>query len=168
MVHGDLQEEGCIMAAKKFKIKYMGIDGESTDSFSTLAEAGKFLSERYQGAEYLSGSSVMGTDYAKYTLVGFNLNDVGKFDYSEGYPEYQFYDWAGGNLVQIKKFTVVRWSHNGEYPSSKLIIASFDELAHAIAESLELCDDYDAIRVEEDGRNVGYAINKQWVITSKE
>ena len=151
------------MAAKKFKIKYMGIDGNSTDSFATLAEAGKFLSDRYQGADYLSGSSVMGTDYAKYVLVGFNLNDVGKFDYSEGYKEYQFYDWAGGKLVEIKKFTVVQWSDNDEYPSSKLILASFDGLEQAIAKAIELCDDYNSINVEEDGKDLGYAVDKQWI-----
>jgi hypothetical protein len=148
------------MAAKKFKVKYEGIDGNSVSSFSSLAAAGKYLSERYQGAEYLSGMDVMGTDYAQYVLVGFTLGDVGKFEYCDGYRDFQFYDWAGGKLVEIKKFTVVT-QDDSEYAEER-VVASFDDLAAAIAKAIELCSDYRQFGIKEGKKSLGYAFNKQW------
>lgn len=149
------------MSAKKFKIKYSGVDGSSVESFSSLAEAGKYLSDRYQGADYLSGMDVMGTDYARYVLVGFRLSDVGKFEYCDGYRDFQFYDWAGGKLVEIKKFTVVT-QDDSEY-AEQCVVASFDDLAAAIAKAVELCSDYRQFGVKEGKKSFGYAVDKQWI-----
>jgi len=150
------------MATKKFKIRYHGIDGNSTDSFSSLAKAGKFLAERYQGPEYLRGSHSMGTDYAQYELVGFSLSDVGKFDYSEGYIEFEFYDWAGGRLVEVKRFAVVAWSEEEDRLPQKTVIASFGTREQAIAEAIRLCNDATTIHVEDNGKNIGWAHDKDF------
>lgn len=148
------------MAAKKFKIKYQGIDGNSVSSFSSLADAGKYLFDRYQGADYLSGSSVMGTDYANYVLVGFSLSDVGCFEYVDGYRDFQFCDWAGGKLVQLKKFSVVA-QDDSEY-ASEYVVASFDHILEAIAKAVELSSDYRQFGVRDGSSCIGYAFSKQW------
>jgi hypothetical protein len=149
------------MASKRFKIKYQGVDGNSTDSFSSLADAGKFLASRFQGCEYIKRENVMGTDYADYVLVGFQMQDVGKFSYHDGYRDFQFFDWAGGTLVEIKKFTVFA-QDDSEY-ADKRVLASFDTLDEAIAKAVKLCSDNVQIYVEEGDKYLGYAVDKQWI-----
>jgi hypothetical protein len=149
------------MAGKKFKINYRGVDGKSVKSFSTLEEAGKYLADRYQGADYLLGSNVMGTDYAQYELTGFSLSDVGQFDFSQGYKDFEFYDWAGGTLRHIRRFTVVQ---RGDcVGDGQVVVASYDTLEEAITEAIKLCSEDLQFNIEDNGTDIGYAVDKQWI-----
>ena len=102
----------------------------------------------------------MGTDYANYVLVGFSLSDVGRFDYCDGYRDFEFYDWAGGRAVQIKRFSVVA-QDDGEYATERTV-ASFSHILEAIAMAVELSSDYRQFGVRDGSSCIGYAFNKQW------
>ena len=139
------------MASKKFAVKCDAIDGKSTDKFASLAEAGKFLKSHFQGAEYCMDGAV-GTDFAKFIPIGFKLSDVGKWSYDEGYPEFEFYDWAGGKLKEIKAFQVVSHSDH-EFNSGSVMVDSFDKLDEAIAFALkDGCD----LEIQSEGKPVGH------------
>lgn len=62
-----------------YRVTYDGTDGRSSKSFATLAEAAKYVKDRWQGVDYMDGRAAFHTDYARYTLVGFELKDIGTF-----------------------------------------------------------------------------------------
>jgi len=64
---------------KPFRVAYDGIDGHSSESFATLAEAAKYVKDRWQGVEYVDSKHGFHTDYARYLCFGFKLEDIGTF-----------------------------------------------------------------------------------------
>jgi len=54
-----------------------GLGRPSIERFNNLADASKYIQDRWQGAEYMDGSDGFHTDYCEYTLRGFTLKDIG-------------------------------------------------------------------------------------------
>ena len=46
--------------------------------FKSIAEAAKYIQDRWQGADYMDGDTAFHTDYCTYTCHGFTLLDLGK------------------------------------------------------------------------------------------
>ena len=82
---------------KPYKIKNQeeGRGPVETKSFATLSEAQEYIKERWQGADYIDGSSGFHTDYCTYQLIGFTLQDIGKIRpvYFEGEFDYMEFDF---------------------------------------------------------------------------
>jgi len=159
---GILKKTGVATMAKKkpYSLKLSGPEGPGVEKFETLAQAGVYLAERYQGAEYLKGDSVMGTDYVNYTLVGFKLSDVGKFSFEDGWKEFGFYDWCGGSIVDLGKgdFHVVECSDCGEHGVNESVIKVFDSIDKAIAFASAKAEatEYDWYKIHNAGVPMGY------------
>lgn len=63
---------------RPYRIAYSGVDGHDSTSFATLAEAAKYVRDRWQGLDYMESETAFRTDYANYVCFGFTLRDVGK------------------------------------------------------------------------------------------
>jgi hypothetical protein len=50
-----------------------------TESFATLQEAQDYIKEHWQGADYMDGRYGFHTDYCQFSLVGFTLQDIGRY-----------------------------------------------------------------------------------------
>ena len=59
---------------KPYVVVYQGIDGSDAEEFSTLDEVKAYVKDRLQWAE---GNSTFMSDYARYTLEGLTLEDIG-------------------------------------------------------------------------------------------
>jgi hypothetical protein len=70
---------------KQYKIKSQeeGRGKVETESFATLAEASRYIQDRWQGFEYRDGNESFHTDYCTYLLVGFTFKDIGKVTFDE-------------------------------------------------------------------------------------
>jgi hypothetical protein len=68
---------------RPFKIKSQeeGRGPVETESFATLEGAQRYIIGRWQGADYVENSTHYHTDFCSYELVGFTLQDIGKFVY---------------------------------------------------------------------------------------
>jgi len=75
-----------------YKITFQeeGRGPKETTGFDDLAKASEYIQERWQGADYMDGMSGFHTDYARYTLEGFTLKDIGKVSFDEGIREFTF------------------------------------------------------------------------------
>lgn len=62
-----------------YRVTYDAPDGRSSKSFATLAEAAKYVKDCWEGIDYMDSRSAFHTDYARYSLVGFDLRDIGTF-----------------------------------------------------------------------------------------
>lgn len=62
---------------KPYRVSYDAPDGQSSESFATLADAAKYVKDRWQGVEYVDGRAAFHTDYARYLCFGFKLADIG-------------------------------------------------------------------------------------------
>lgn len=65
-----------------------------TEKFATLQEAQAYIKARWQGMEYVDGSTSFHDDYSSYELVGFQLGDLG----SSGTGSSEYYNWTWKNL----------------------------------------------------------------------
>lgn len=153
--------------AGKFAVKSESIDGSDVKKFDTLAEAGKYLKEHF---EYLS-SGCIANDFGYFTPVGFELKDVGKYVYDDdGYPNFEFYKWAGGTLVETEgKFVVVLEADFDEC-SQSLVHDAKDTEADAIASALEVAatlSSCECATVKFGGVLVGYVCEGKWVPAGK-
>jgi hypothetical protein len=159
---GILKKTGVATMAKKkpYSLKLSGPEGPGVEKFETLAQAGVYLAERYQGAGYLQGDSVMGTDYVNYTLVGFKLSDVGKFWFDEGWKEFGFFDWCGGSIVDLGKgeFHVVQLHECGEFPVSSNVIKACVTLEQAIefGQAMTASAELEWYEIHKGGVVIGY------------
>lgn len=70
--------------------KEFGRGKGSREMFATLAEAAKYIKDRWQGADYSDGAAAFHTDYCTYELRGFTLADIGRFTYEDGCREFTF------------------------------------------------------------------------------
>ncbi len=150
------------MAARKpFKVqsREQGRGRISTNSFATLKEAQDFVASHWQGADYIDGEASFHTDYCDFNCVGFVLADIGERYWvdREG-----FYEWEWKDLDGSKRFTVVAWSDEEDRSPQKTVIASFGTREQAIAEAIRLCNDATTIHVEDNGKNIGWAHDKDF------
>jgi len=63
--------------ASKYAVRYNGVDGSMTKRFSKLADVQEYVKARWQGADYIDSTNSFHTDYARYTLSGCTLADLG-------------------------------------------------------------------------------------------
>lgn len=49
----------------------------SVAKFNTLADASRYIQDRWQGPEYMDGIDGFHTDYSTYELIGFTLKEIG-------------------------------------------------------------------------------------------
>ena len=79
-----------------------------TDRFKTLAEASKYIQERWPGVEYRDGEEHFHTDYSTYELCGFTFNDIGKVVYGDsGDPYARFFEFAPLDQLVDKTYRAV-------------------------------------------------------------
>ncbi len=144
----------------EFKIMYDGVDGTDVMEFDTLAEAGKYLAARYQGADYCSGGH-LGTDYAKYFPVGFDLSDVGKWVWDGNCMEFYFFDWAGGTKPVPGDYDLFAYADCDGH-EDEVLIASVGSLKEAIELASNYYHVHGDIGVKCKGKKVGWFDSEGW------
>lgn len=107
----------------------------SVQKFKTLADAAKYIQDRWQGAEYMDGKESFHTDYSTYELSGFTLADVGVigWDNESGFRTFKFHLLA---------------TLRGEKPDKPRIVGCYD--SERDAHHFRATEDYIAEKQAED------------------
>lgn len=74
----------------KVQSQELGRGPWNTESFATLAEAARYIKDRWQGPDYMDGDASFHTDYCRYRLVGFKLSDIGEKRWDDEFGCYEF------------------------------------------------------------------------------
>jgi hypothetical protein len=80
--------------ASKYTVTYHGIDGRAVKGFSTLAAVQQYVKDRWEGPDYMDGTTFWHNDYGHFTLKGCTLLDLGnRRSWDTKSDDYWVWDW---------------------------------------------------------------------------